>query len=112
MNFLLILLLFGVASQIDGFRANTNKGGLSKTGSKNAGDQQLNIGLIAPHTNFGKREYVRAINTAVVGLSKIRGHKFQFLEDYNFKVRPNSIHYKFLSAAVCQLKRITLIDVF
>lgn len=35
--------------------------------------ETLNIGLIAPHTNFGKREYSRAINTAILALSKMRG---------------------------------------
>lgn len=35
--------------------------------------ETLNIGLIAPHTNFGKREYSRAINSAILSLSKLRG---------------------------------------
>lgn len=35
--------------------------------------ETLNIGMIAPHTNFGKREYSRAINSAILSLSKLRG---------------------------------------
>jgi glutamate receptor ionotropic, NMDA 2B len=45
---------------------------------------QLNIGLIAPHTNFGKREYLRAINSAVQGLQKNRSPKLTFFKEYDF----------------------------
>src|SRR5687768_11062294 len=30
----------------------------------------FNIGIIAPHTNFGRREYLRAINSAIGTLQK------------------------------------------
>ena len=36
---------------IDGFRGNTQRG---STAAGAASSNQLNIGLIAPHTNFGK----------------------------------------------------------
>ncbi|XP_032665885.1 glutamate receptor ionotropic, NMDA 2B isoform X6 [Odontomachus brunneus] len=48
----------------------------------------LTVGLIVPHTNFGVREYTRAINRAVGNLYK--GHKtkaqsrFTFLDKYDF----------------------------
>ncbi|XP_049311120.1 glutamate receptor ionotropic, NMDA 2B isoform X2 [Bactrocera dorsalis] len=68
-------------------------GGNTKTLSANK--EQLNIGLIAPHTNFGKREYLRAINTAVQGLAKTRGAKLTFLKDYSFE--PRNIHFDMMS---------------
>lgn len=50
---------------------------------------ELTVGLIVPHTNFGAREYTRAINKAVVnlrkGYAKTKAQsKFTFLEKYNF----------------------------
>ncbi|GLV39529.1 NMDA receptor 2 [Carabus blaptoides fortunei] len=51
---------------------------------------QLNIGLIVPHTNFGVREYTRAIHTAVTGLHKSRGPKFNFLKNFTFT--PHNVH--------------------
>lgn len=47
---------------------------LDRTDDKKEPEKEtLNIGLIAPHTNFGKREYSRAINSAILALSKMRG---------------------------------------
>lgn len=66
-----------------GWRSNTPK--------KETSQQELNIGFIAPHTNFGKREYTRAINAAVLGLQKGRGQKLTFLKDYAFS--PSNIHF-------------------
>ncbi|XP_067640848.1 glutamate receptor ionotropic, NMDA 2B isoform X2 [Eurosta solidaginis] len=65
------------------------------TKTLSANKDQLNIGLIAPHTNFGKREYLRAINTAVQGLAKTRGAKLTFLKDYSFE--PRNIHFDMMS---------------
>lgn len=47
---------------------------------------KLNIGLIVPYTNFGAREYTKAINKAVANLHKAsRGlRKYTFLEHYQF----------------------------
>lgn len=49
--------------------------------------QQFNIGLIVPHTNFGKREYQRAIGSAVATLQKMRDTKLPFLRDYEFTAK-------------------------
>lgn len=57
--------------------------------------QPLHVGLIAPHTNFGKREYLRAINSAVNGLSKGRGTKLTFLSDYDLQVQ--NVHFEMMS---------------
>lgn len=48
--------------------------------------RNLTIGLLVPHTNFGVREYVRAVNQAVAGLTRSRGvsRKFDFMRKYNF----------------------------
>lgn len=63
----------------------STKPGLPYSISNNGSVRQLTIGLIVPHTNFGVREYVKAINTAVGGLHKARGQpKFSFLKKYNF----------------------------
>ncbi|XP_075151016.1 uncharacterized protein LOC142225125 [Haematobia irritans] len=68
-------------------------GGMSK--SSVANKEQLYIGLIAPHTNFGKREYLRAIHTAVSGLNKTRGAKLTFFKDYQFE--PRNIRFDMMS---------------
>lgn len=63
----------------------------AKSSAKSQQNGQLNIGLIAPHTNFGKREYTRAINSAVLGLQKVRGQKLTFLKEHDFQ--PANIHF-------------------
>jgi hypothetical protein len=51
----------------------------------------LNVGLILPYTNFGVREYTRAINNAVSGLHRSRGQRLDWLKKYNFT--PKNVHY-------------------
>lgn len=70
-------------------------GDATKTGPKVKPKEQLHVGLIAPHTNFGKREYLRAINSAVNGLNKIRGQKLSFLSNYEFTV--SNVHFDMMS---------------
>lgn len=53
--------------------------------------QHFNIGLIVPHTNFGKREYARAINTAILALQKMRDTKLPFLHEYEFTAK--NVHF-------------------
>lgn len=67
----------------------------SMTKSSSANKEQLYIGLIAPHTNFGKREYLRAIHTAVSGLNRTRGAKLTFFKDYQFE--PRNIRFDMMS---------------
>jgi ionotropic glutamate receptor NMDA 2B len=50
----------------------------------------VTIGLILPHTNFGVRDYIRAIKGAVEKLTKSRGPKLNFLKKYDFS--PSHIH--------------------
>lgn len=90
---LLPLLLAILASQAAALRL-TNGGSSLNKGSA-ADKEQLNIGLIAPHTNFGKREYLRSINNAVTGLTKTRGAKLTFLKDYSFEQK--NIHFDMMS---------------
>lgn len=53
--------------------------------------QHFNIGLIVPHTNFGKREYQRAISSAVSSLQKMRDTKLPFLRDVDFTAK--NVHF-------------------
>lgn len=62
-----------------------------KTAAKDEQAQQFNIGLIVPHTNFGKREYQRAIGSAVATLQKMRDTKLPFLRDYEFSSK--NVHF-------------------
>lgn len=48
-----------------------------------------------PLKQKGKREYLRAINSAVTALSKTRGQKLTFLKDYEFT--PSNIHLESLT---------------
>lgn len=52
----------------------------------NQHNDSLNIGLILPHTNFGVREYIKAINNAVASLhrSRVMTRGLSFLKKYNF----------------------------
>lgn len=54
-------------------------------------EQHFNIGLIVPHTNFGKREYQRAIGSAVQSLQKMRETKLPFLRDVDFSGK--NVHF-------------------
>lgn len=53
--------------------------------------QHFHIGLIVPHTNFGKREYQRAIGSAVQSLQKMRDTKLPFLRDVDFSAK--NVHF-------------------
>lgn len=59
--------------------------------SKESPKDSMNIGLILPHTNFGVREYIRAINSAVSGLHRSRGPRLGWLKKYNFA--PGNVHF-------------------
>lgn len=48
------------------------------------GKEQLNVGVILPHKNFGAREYTRAINSAVAGLHKGRVRALGWVKERNF----------------------------
>lgn len=87
---LTLLVYFYITTTSSAWRSNS---GAARTGASTS--NQLNIGVIAPHTNFGKREYLRAINTAVVGLSKGRGQKLNFLKDNIFS--QSNIHFDMMS---------------
>lgn len=92
MNFLRILFIICLFYLTDIACWNNND---QKSNKPQQNDNQLNVGLIVPHTNFGKREYVRAINSAVVNLQKNRGNKLSFLKNYIFQ--PTNIHFGMMS---------------
>lgn len=60
-----------------------NSAGIQEPPKNNGSLPKLTIGLILPHTNFGVREYIRAINKAVLALHRAKP-KFSFLEKYQF----------------------------
>ncbi|KAJ6638651.1 Glutamate receptor ionotropic, NMDA 2B [Pseudolycoriella hygida] len=51
-------------------RVGNKKEHVEKGVSTTNNNEIFNIGIIAPHTNFGKREYLRAINSAIGTLQK------------------------------------------
>lgn len=67
----------------------------SKGSKKDDQKEEFNIGLIAPHTNFGKREYLRAINSAIQTLNKMKGTKMKFLEEFSFSSA--NVHFDMMS---------------
>nr|CAH7733183.1 unnamed protein product [Callosobruchus chinensis] len=56
-------------------------------------NESLNVGLILPHTSFGVREYIKAINNAVAVLHKQKGmvRAPTWLRKYNFGTK--NVHY-------------------
>lgn len=90
-----LLLVMVVLQTGHGQRMSTlqkNFGGGSRSASK--GQSSLNLGFLAPRTTFGKRDYLRATNAAVAGLSKIRSQKFSFLNNYTFTA--SNIHFEMI----------------
>lgn len=57
--------------------------------------EPLSIGLIVPKTNFGVREYIRAVNTAVGSLHRGRGPKLTFFKKY--ELNPKSVNFVMFS---------------
>lgn len=45
----------------------------------------MNVGLLLPHTNFGVREYTKAINNAVAGLHRSqKQRRLEWLKKFTF----------------------------
>lgn len=63
--------------------------------SSKSSSTSLNIGLIVPKTNFGVREYIRAVNTAVGSLHRGRGTKLNFLKQYG--LTPKNVNFVMFS---------------
>ncbi|XP_028045100.1 glutamate receptor ionotropic, NMDA 2B isoform X6 [Monomorium pharaonis] len=93
MRGLYIFLMVGalVASSKEGLKSSIGQIDHPKLmkGSSNTSLPKLSIGLIVPHTNFGAREYTKAINKAVINLNKGHGRskgqsRFSFLDKYEF----------------------------
>lgn len=53
-------------------------------------ERSISVGLIVPHTNFGVREYIRAVNNAIASLNRSKTPKLTFLSKYHFT--PNQVH--------------------
>lgn len=83
-------LTTGGSALLGSDRLSHREKGSSRSGG-GGGSEQLNIGLIAPHTNFGKRQYSQAITKALADLQKMRDTKLGFLQNYEFKAA--NIHF-------------------
>nr|CAD7259665.1 unnamed protein product [Timema shepardi] len=71
--------------QVATWRGGSSTVALTSTHNKqNKPDSQISVGLLVPYTNFGVREYIRAINNAVGSLYKSRGPKLDSLKKYHF----------------------------
>ncbi|XP_035722367.1 glutamate receptor ionotropic, NMDA 2B-like isoform X7 [Vespa mandarinia] len=91
-----ILSLLGtlVVSEVQAWRSTIGQSGIRESSLDgrygNSRLPNLTIGLVVPHTNFGAREYTKAINRVVNNLhkgqaAKIRGQtRFTFLDKYVF----------------------------
>lgn len=76
----MLLLRFLVLSSI----VYLSSGWLSHQRQKQKQLPELNIGLITKHTNFGAREYTKAIKNAIFGLHKNKERNLDFLRWFNF----------------------------
>jgi len=96
---LVALGLLLVACLVAGGGIPRRSGGLIVAGTnsdKHVNVSTLTVGLLVPHTNFGLREYTRAVNTAIAGLNKARAtsKKMDFLKRYHFN--STNVHTKHL----------------
>lgn len=82
-----ILFIIGLFIGVSGFYTN-NK-------NHNNYRDNLNVGLILPHTNFGIREYTRAINNAVSGLHRSKSQRLTWLKQFNFSTK--NVHQYYLT---------------
>lgn len=57
--------------------------------------QELHVGLLVPHTSFGVREYIRAVNSAILSLQKGRGPRLKFLDA--FEITPKMVHLEMMT---------------
>lgn len=75
-----VLMVLGFFTCTAGYRVQTS-----------SSRESLNVGLLLPHTNFGVREYTRAINNAVSGLHRSqKQRRIEWLKKYSFS--PLNVH--------------------
>lgn len=71
---------------------------LERTDEKKEPEKEtLNIGLIIPYTNFGKRDFQRAINSAIQSLSKIGGGATKTGITNNTIFSAQNVHFDMMS---------------
>lgn len=97
MRDLYILLMVGVLVVSTSDVKNRLKSSIGQTGHQdlikiisNSSLQNLNVGMIVPHKNFGAREYNKTINNLILNLYKdharTKKSKFSFLNKYLLQV--------------------------
>ncbi|KOC67486.1 Glutamate [NMDA] receptor subunit epsilon-2 [Habropoda laboriosa] len=87
-----LLLILGtfVTSGDCGWRSTIGESGVHESSRRRNGSlPKMTIGLVVPHTNFGVREYTKAVNRTVGSLRKTYGKlkgqsKYSFLDKYDF----------------------------
>lgn len=94
-TYLVMMLFASVISSTWQFRSKSSSSSSNIGSSKKSDKEEFNIGLIAPHTNFGKREYLRAINSAMSALNKLSSTKLGFLKEYSFTA--TNVHFDMMS---------------
>lgn len=109
---LLLAVLCHVNGGIEALRLQGSSPKASSAAKKSAAavtveKEEFNIGLIAPHTNFGKREYLRAINSAIQTLNKLRGTKLKFLEEFSFSSA--NVHFDMMSLTPSPTSKLLLL---
>lgn len=85
-----VLVILGalVASADCGSRSTISESKPASRKRNGTSPETITIGLIVPHTNFGRREYTKAVNRTVGALHKSYGRSksksYSFLDKYNF----------------------------
>lgn len=97
-NHLITLFLLLAITLSDGQRTSSfsRSMGVDKktSSSSSSGLPSLNLGFLAPHTSFGKRDYQRASSSAVNGLTKTKNAKYTFFQNYTFT--PSNVHFEMI----------------
>lgn len=108
------IVLWHIDDATEALRLQSSSPKSSGSGSKKSSSvsaaaekEEFNIGLIAPHTNFGKREYLRAINSALQTLNKLRGTKLKFLEEFSFSSA--NVHFDMMSLTPSPTSKLLLL---
>lgn len=81
-----LVILGALVASTDCWRSTSPESTRLASRRRNGTSSEMTIGLIVPHTNFGRREYTKAVNRTVGSLRKSKGQSklYSFLDKYNF----------------------------
>ncbi|XP_031771807.1 glutamate receptor ionotropic, NMDA 2B isoform X7 [Apis florea] len=82
----ILVILGALVASTDCWRSTSPESTRLASRRRNGTSSEMTIGLIVPHTNFGRREYTKAVNRTVGSLRKSKGQSklYSFLDKYNF----------------------------